>query len=547
MLDRPSRGTLYTLLAAVVGSGLLAMAAGHAPRALRFKDGIPTPHIGPENAYVSRGDEVRIQTVEGLKLTYTLRPDGSSPLVQPGSVTLAARPDARAVSATLCTPTAMQWRHPLLGLPAAMVVRAASVDGSAHGAEVMRTYLFQEHAPLSVISISTSHDGLFGEEDGICVVGNAMLHADAGILRSYTNDPRWWKYPGNYHGRGKEWEREALMQVIDERGREVHMGPVALRINGQMTRGFPQHALRLSFPEPLDTALFRDGDGKGTRALVLRAAGNDQVKAMLRDAYQHALCEGLPFGTSKARTSVVYINGAYQGVYHLRQRLDEDELARRYDIPKKRITILEDQSVLYHGDSADVRAFNSLMARTERSFDDPAWLDTLETRLDVDGFLTYMASQMILGNMDWPRQNVKYWRYTGKPKAAPLDGRWYFLMGDSDLGFGANAPVSADLFEKVRPAHVPVSRLFLAMMRAPAIKQRFVEHAYALIDGPLAPERCLAVLDSMVVRMDGEMERHTARWRKPANKQAWAAEVELMRGYAKQRTQHVRKQLDALK
>ncbi|MBK6831574.1 MAG: CotH kinase family protein [Flavobacteriales bacterium] len=82
---------------------------------------------------------------------------------------------------------------------------------------------------------------------------------------------------------------------------------------------------------------------------------------------------------------------------------------------------------------------------------DGGWPDTLEARVDVDGFLAYMAGQMILGNMDWPKQNLKYWRYTGTPRdQQPLDGKWHFIMGDSDLGFGANAPASSDMFAQVR-------------------------------------------------------------------------------------------------
>jgi hypothetical protein len=323
----------------------------------------------------------------------------------------------------------------------------------------------------------------------------------------------------------------------------------ALRINGQMTRGFPQHAFRVLFQEPLARGVFADGDGAGSEALVLRAAGNDQVKAMLRDAFQHRLCAGQPFVTSKALTCVVYMNGAYQGVHHLRQRLDEHELARRHGVPAKRITILEDKNTLYRGDSAEARRFSRLMAGTERwDARDPAWLDTLQARLDVDGFLCYMASQMILGNMDWPRQNVKYWRYTGTPRAeAPLDGRWYFIMGDSDLGFGANAPADADLFAKVRQAHVPVSRLFLALMRHDGLRERFVRHGLELLEGPLSEQRCLAVLDSMSAAMRPEMPRHTARWRKPADAAAWEREVAAMRAYAAERPAHARLQLEAFR
>jgi len=291
--------------------------------------------------------------------------------------------------------------------------------------------------------------------------------------------------------------------------------------------------------------LFADGDGAGTASLVLRAAGNDQVKAMMRDAYQHSPCAGMPFDVSRALPCVVYINGAYWGVHHLRQRMDEQELARRHGIPAKRITILEDRAEVYRGDSADARSFMRLVQRTEQwNGTDPAWIDSLNAQLDLEGYLVYMASQMILGNMDWPRQNVKYWRYNGPPgKQAPQDGRWYFIMGDSDLGFGANTPASGDMFAKVRPKNAPISRLFMAMMRSIVLRDRFVAHAQAVILGPLSPDRCATTLEKFVGLLAPEMERHTARWRKPLDVEAWQHEVRVMRDYARERGPEVQDQL----
>lgn len=496
----------------------------------------------PGTAFIAPSDSITIENRTGRAMHLSL---GGGEFRRHGSIwtgTAGVLAD-RYKGGTM--PTAMQWRHPLPGRPKAVVIRAfEELEGRASGVR-MATYLFKRHVGLPVISIATAQDGLYGEEHGILVPGDFILDAPASIIASYARDPRWWKYPGNYHGRGKEWERRARVQLLGPAGEEVFQVDAGLRISGQMTRGFPQHALRMELDEPLRWPVFDDGDGRGARSLVLRAAGNDQVKGMMRDAFQHELCAGQGFLTSKSLACVAYINGEYQGLRYLRQRMDDRELSRIHGEPRKRFTILEDQNELYRGDSAEARAFLRIMSQTEK-WDalDPAWMDSLESRLDVDGFLRYMASQMILGNMDWPRQNVKYWRYTGKPKAPPLDGRWYFIMGDSDLGFGANAPVSADIFVKVRPAHVPVSRLFLAMMRSAELKQRFVKSAQDLLDGPLSAERCTSVLADCVGRIEDEMPDHLARWRKPATIRDWRAEVDVLMDFARNREGHVRRQLE---
>ena len=535
------------LLSTALLAAVLAITTGHAPVVGTDRTSGPVPAIEPANAFIEPGARITVRGERGDGLLVSSGAGDRDAVRSGDEVTFRAFPDKRLAARLIATPTAMQWRHPKGTFPTALVVRCSQYAGSsATGPMVMRTFLFEDHGELPVISVLAAEEDLFDPVRGIAVAGEGMLTAKASVLRSYADDPRWWKYPGNYHGRGKEWERPARMQLIGPDGSEVLQCPVALRINGQLTRGFPQHAFRLLFDRPLEATPFADGDGLGARSMVLRSAGNDQVKAMLRDAFQHELCAGLPFETSKALTCVVYLNGAYWGVHHLRQRMDEDELARRYGISPKLITILEDNSQLYRGDPADAGRFNQLMARTERwDAKDPAWIETLEAQLDVDGFLTYMASQMILGNMDWPIQNVKYWRYTGRPKErAPLDGRWYFIMGDSDLGFGASASASSDPLVNVRSAHVPVSRLFLAMMRSPVLKGRFIAAAERLSTGPFSEGTCLRKLDRMVDRMAPEMDRHTARWRKPLDKGTWLEEVEAMRRFARDRGEHVAKWLE---
>ncbi len=501
------------------------------------------PVISAGAAYVEEGDKVTIRSAGGgpLYIGHGVEDD----LVRSAAeVHVVLEPDQVNASRLLAIPQAMQWRHPKAGLPAARILRTAESDAIGRvGPEAIQTFLFQQHGPLPVISMVMDHGALFHPDSGLMVVGNAVLHADAGLASSYYKDHRWWKYPGNYMGRGKEWERAAHLEMISAAGVRTNAVPLKVRIHGQMTRGFPQHALRLLFDDPI-TPWSVPSTGREYGSMVLRAAGNDQVKAQLRDAFQQTLCAGLPFEVSKAWPCVVYINGAYWGVYHLRERVDENELARRHGIPARDITVLEDAAVLYRGEEEAVKEFKRLIHLAENGpVEGAGHMDQLRATLDVDGFLTYMASQCILGNMDWPEQNVKYWKHTGAPGAGVADGRWYFIMGDSDLAFGANAPVTADMFVRVRTTSAPVARLFRGLMRNEMLATRFRSEVLALLDGPLSAGRMLKHLDAFAGLLDAEMDRHTARWRKPLNKKAWLLEVDLMRDYAARREAIVREQI----
>jgi len=537
---RATVGSLAVLFIALV----CAAWAGKAPDPVKVDHEAIPPELGLDQAYRSPGEVIRVTPGKNDRAYIAFGADGAFvPFTGDLEVTLdPAKADAARL---LATPISLNWRHPLAGLPSARSIQVAHATEEGRSQARLRTYLFTRHGDLPVVSLQLPTGALMDPDSGIMVVGNAIFHGPRKMLIAEARDPRWWKYPGNFHMRGKEWERSGRMQYIHPDGTTGFETEVKVRINGQMTRGFPQHALRLGFDEPLRYDLFNEAVNEGYQALILRAAGNDQIKAMLRDVFQHKLCEGLPFETSTHRSCVVYINDAYWGVHHLRPRMDDEELARRYGIPRKRITILEDEARLYRGDTAEVVRFEHLATRT-KDWDgkDSAWADTLNARIDVEGFLTYMATQMILGNMDWPNQNVRFWRYTGKPKPIrPLDGRWYFIMGDSDLGYGAQGAPTADMFMRASSMDVPVTRLFWGMMRWPLFKTTFIRTCEGLLDGPLSAERAERELETIVGRMAPEMERHTARWRKPADVADWMAHVAVIRTFARQRGPAVREQL----
>jgi hypothetical protein len=318
----------------------------------------------------------------------------------------------------------------------------------------------------------------------------------------------------------------------------VMQSDVGLRINGQMTRGFPQHALRLVFDEPVPVPLFPRGEGAGSRAMVLRSAGNDQVKAMMRDAVAHELFASVGIEVSLATTCAVYINGAYWGLHELRQRIDEKELAHRHGLAAKGVGIIELRMASVTGDPEHRQAFKAMVTMV-RGWDgrDTTLAALIDSALAVEPFLRYMAATMLIGNTDWPGDNVKFWRSLDQEA-----GRWYPILGDSDLGLGANAPPGAGLHDQLRGGSGPIPDLFQALMRHATYKARFEAIVGELVRGPFAAEHAVAVVDRFAERMAPEMDRHCARWRKPVGRSAWEAEVEVVRNYVRHRAKEVMQQ-----
>ena len=466
--------------------------------------------------------------------------------VQPNQGCIGPRPSYGSPGKLLLEATAIQWRRPTGQLP------ELGFSTGETGHQIESTAPSRIHVRLTVVSVIAEEDDLFGADHGIYTIGNAILNDEDQASLKYLREPRWWKYPGNYLFRGKEWERHANIEIFDSNGALVCNEPIGLRINGNTTRGFPQKALRVSFKKNDPLQLF-EATRRTYDELVLRASGNDQDRTMFRDALQHRLCEELPFDVSRAMQSVVYINGAYWGIHNIRERVEDDELAIRHGLKKKFIVILADRALPYRNDDNGVEAkrFKVWLKRTERmDAGSQAFVDSLDAAVDVNGFLSYMAAQIIFGNTDWPDQNVKFWRFTGARDTTKVktDGRWRFIMGDSDLGFGyAEVPPGEypDMFAYVDGKQGPVARLFKCSMRSPELKERFGAILRRMLRGPLSADHMEDMVKSMADNIDAEMHRHVRRWRRPVDHTTWRGHVEAMATFAQSRPGVILKQWEA--
>jgi hypothetical protein len=105
------------------------------------------------------------------------------------------------------------------------------------------------------------------------------------------------------------------------------------------------------------------------------------------------------------------------------------------------------------------------------------------------------------------------------------------------------APPGADTWERFLSTNAPTTVLFQALMRSPGHHARFTQLMMAELSGRFAEEVVLARLDSMEALLLPEMERHVARWRMPEDPRTWQEHVEVLRDFARDRPESIRRML----
>lgn len=382
----------------------------------------------------------------------------------------------------------------------------------------------------NVLHITGEPEGLFGYESGIFETGkifdeflkeNPGVHYGSGVDANFTQ-------------RGREWEREVYIQYFDSEGKELLAQNGGIRINGNMTRMKNQKSFRLYARKEYDSRnkfeysflknLVSEADGavaQKYKRLLVRSGGNDNGFAFLRSELACALAADAGFpDVMHAEPVTVYINGAYQGIYWLENGYDDQYFENRYGEYGGGFVVLEGSDRQKTDSEEDteqkyVDAFNenylkySAMDLTvEENYRE------LQQFLDVENYLQYFAIENYVGNLDWPDNNLRVYRYISAEdnykEGSVFDGRYRHLLYDLDYSFGLlvlNDTVG------ILPERYTLDRilgeespLFAALMEREDCRHYFINYNCDLINGAMSYENVAETLLQMASSREEELQ-----------------------------------------
>jgi len=338
------------------------------------------------------------------------------------------------------------------------------------------------------------------------------------------------------------------VEIFENDGHSVFNSLAGMRLFGGMSRLFPQKSLALVARERYGDKRFHHPvfgkDGlKSFKFLVLRNSGSDFGHAHFRDALMTGLLSDWDMDKQDYRPAHLYINGSYWGIYNIREKINRYFIADRHKVDKDSIDLLEHRYNLRRGNKAHY--LRLLRFLETRDLSNPAHYAWVQTQMDVDNFMNYQIAQIYFDNQD-AGGNIKYWR----PQTP--DGRWRWIMYDTDWGFGLHdekAYRNNSLAFHTEPngtfwPNPPWSTFILRkLLENPEFKSAFITRFTDHLNSTFHPERVNAAIEEKYRQLLPEMPRHLARWR--LSRQKWEREVEVMRSFATERPAYVLSHLQA--
>lgn len=383
----------------------------------------------------------------------------------------------------------------------ATIVRAALFDGKKKiGTDMVLTYFVNMenkdiYAKLPVISIVMNEADLFDADTGIYVTGTLYKDYPDKLVKTLK--------PANYALKGKEVERSCYIDYFKEKFEPAFSGKLGIRLRGGGSRTYAQKAFNLyARAEKGETPIknvFTDYE-QGIHSLAVVTDYGDDTKIKIPLGVE--LSGEFSFETLQCFPCNVFLNGEYWGIYYLSERYTADYFEHYFGIDESNLIMIKKNlsgTEVEIGNEADIRIYEELLdfIRTHDMSSDENFRE-LEEQVDIDSLLDYYCFECCINNRDWPWNNYALWRSRESGEGEYNDGRWRFLLFDTNDGSCWGA-VGADknIYERLRD-----DELIMHLLQNEQFRKRFITRLCDIFSITMEQEVVQKVTDDYVSIME---------------------------------------------
>lgn len=436
------------------------------------------------------------------------------------------------------------YRAPNFLIDKCTVVKAVYYDMQGQAGKVQERSYFVNYDDKSgynnvnIISISTNPENLFDDAEGIYVLGDVFKEYseenDLSERQSYSWD-------ANYFSHGKEWEKEAYIQIFDEQKKLVLSQTVGIRIQGGVSRAFLPKSLNIYARNEYGSNRMQYDffdTGYYPQRVTLSSGGNDVYGKML-DRLGAELTESCDFCTMHYEPYVLFLNGEYWGFYYLTEKYDEHYIEQYYDVNADNVVIVK-KDMLEEGTAEDMQAYEEM-----KSFIETADMTVEENYqkacelLDMQSLIDYFAAEIYMARCeDWPQGNYAMWRSRKTSEKPYEDGKWRWLLFDVNTAAFMNSLIEHDTLAYARENSLMFDNLSNNEQFREAFSKRILEMADTLFD----PAVVAGKIGEYEALMAEPMEKHLQRFFGISN-EAFYIRTYIMREFAYGRKAYLKEML----
>lgn len=450
----------------------------------------------------------------GVEIRYTLdgTPVNASSAVYTSPIVI--RPNSKYNDGLSFIPTSDTWQEPEEGVRRITVIRAAAFEhGFQVGEEITQSYFIgsdldsYHRAPL--VSLSTDISGFFSDSSGIYVHGNSTY--------------------GNFTERGIKSERRISANFFAPEGEVIGSQILGARIHGRSSRYAPQKSIRLHARDRYgcDTLMLPGiRPGIAHNELILRAPESLFSTSLFTDELVQTIVSDLDLDLQKQLPAIVFLNGEYWGLHHIREHLGAEYLHSLYGIDEEQIDILDWDNGLeiLDGDDQAYRALESFLLSND--FSNAENYQALSEKVDISSFTDYIIAQLFFANEDFGVNNVRFW------KEKSDSSRWRFFFFDADATMREHWQDRLGEFLQGKRTGDPVTLLFTSLLENENYRQYFFGTYVNYLTTIFNPQHLLDQIHAFETLHAPLVSEHIARWNRPGSYAEWQNALDNLETFA---------------
>ena len=283
-----------------------------------------------------------------------------------------------------------------------------------------------------------------------------------------------------------------------------------LKLFGGESRQYEKKSYALKFNKnyggKLNYKLFDNKKITEFNALVLRSGSQEQSTSMIRDEFISTMAvDYMNLDAQAAKPTVLYINGEYEGVYFLREKINANFIESNHNIKGNTNMLNAFNNKVEEGNGEIFKELRNYSNTHDLSTDDA--YEYIDKILDIDNYIDYYIMQYTICNYDL--QNIRMYN---NDKLS--NGKIKMILYDTD--YGLRTDTGAYFMDYMLDPYFlnpkPDMSTLKGLLKNKKFKERFIIRMNNFIKNVWNEENINKTFDELYNAIAPEMKRNSLRW-----------------------------------